>query len=275
MNLRTLAGPDRPYHAFNREERHLAAILFYVLNLPGNTEHFLSQIDCAWTVKEDEFGIYFEYSYLRDWWDGIGKGAGSNERKRDSVLGILRRQGVGDDTIDKLSSCDTQAFNQFFIGLKGASAKAIQSPANWRLERIAESLANGDLIAACKLKWAFKIKPDIVIHTDVNHAICLELKLESGFGSYPSAASEKALLREMGLFGENHTRPFPIGQIDMQKYMFELLGLDCRQIMVSRGHDNGREEICWERMIGAFDTTNVPGYMQAALRNATKSVKIE
>jgi hypothetical protein len=56
------------YMSIAREERHLGAVLFHVLSLPyaNNVEKLLKRIACDWQIDPDQFGIYFEFSYLRD-----------------------------------------------------------------------------------------------------------------------------------------------------------------------------------------------------------------
>src|SRR5204862_2470266 len=143
----------------------------------------------------------------------------------------------GFDTSKLASRKQVKDFNSFFIEAPRPSSLYIQSPANWSLAQIADSLpspaSNSDLVIACKIKWAFKAKPDIVIHADREHALCIELKLESVEGSYPSEASEKKLLRERGLFAEGKVLQLPMSQTDLQKFlMTELLGLDCRFLFI-------------------------------------------
>ena len=61
--------------------------------------------------------------------------------------------------------------------------------------------SNNHLLIAGKVKWAFKAKPDLVIHADREHSLCIEFELEFGEGSYPFAGGEKRLLRERGPLG--------------------------------------------------------------------------
>jgi hypothetical protein len=43
------------------------------------------------------------------------------------------------------------------------------------------------------LKWAFRVKPDLVITDGKNGAVCVEAKLTSGESSYPLTAAERAI----------------------------------------------------------------------------------
>ena len=49
---------------------------------------------------------------------------------------------------------------------------------------------NDEFEAVCKFKWAFNIKPDIVIHTSLESAVCIEAKLESDESTYPKNKKE-------------------------------------------------------------------------------------
>jgi hypothetical protein len=64
--LREPSARDLAYYRFNREERHLAAILFHILNHPGYVERLLKIVPAPWpwTINEKEFGIYLEYTAI-------------------------------------------------------------------------------------------------------------------------------------------------------------------------------------------------------------------
>jgi hypothetical protein len=236
MNLRQLVGNDAPYFEFDREERHLAAILLHLLNHKDNAERVLHSAAPEWKTNPAEFGIYFEYSYPRDLWDRMEVKANSNAHKREVITAALGKHGFD---VDRLIALETVLeFNGFFVQPR-PSRDFIQSPANWSLSQIANSLpsleSNADLLTACKIKWAFKVKPDLVIHADRDHALCLELKLECGEGSHPSAGREKKLLRDRELFGEGRRFPLPMSQTELQRFLMrDLLGLDCRFKFITR-----------------------------------------
>jgi hypothetical protein len=267
MNLRQLVGIEVPYFEFDREERQMAAILFHLLNHKDNAERVLHSVAPEWKINPAEFGIYFEYSYPRDLWDRMEVKASSNASKREVIMEILGKQGFD---VRKLAALATDKdFNGFFI--KKPSSNYIQSPANWNLSQIAHSLpppdSNEDLLIACKVKWAFKVKPDLVIHADCEHALCIELKLESGEGSYPSESCEKKLLRERGLFAEKKARPLPMSQTDLQKFlMTELLGLDCRFRFITQHATTGTECVAWNGFLELLKPLPpLPRYIVAAL----------
>src|SRR5271163_1288764 len=103
MNLRQLVGIDDLYFQFDREERHLAAILFHILNHEDNAELALHSADNNWNLNKAEFGIYLEYSYPRDLWNKIEVKAESNKRKRDVIIGMLGSQGFDTTRLTALS----------------------------------------------------------------------------------------------------------------------------------------------------------------------------
>ncbi len=274
MNLRRLVGIDKPYFQFDREERHLAAILFHLLNHKDNAERALRSAERDWKINPAEFGVYFEYSYPRDLWNKMEVKAEANNRKRDVIIRMLRSHGF--DTRKLASLTEVKDFNAFFMETH-PSRDYIQSPANWNLTQIAKSLplpsSNSDLVTACKIKWAFKAKPDIVIHADREHALCIELKLEAGEGSYPSEAREKKLLRERGLFAAKKALRLPMSQTDLQKFlMTELLGLDCRFRFITRHTTPGTEYVSWSDFLGLLEPLPTPPpYIVAALEHASQT----
>jgi hypothetical protein len=273
MNLRQLVGIDEPYFQLDREERHLAAILFCILNYKDNAERALHSGDLNWNINPAEFGIYLEYSYPRDLWNKMGVKAESNNRKRDVIIELLGSHGFDTSRITSLKQ--EKDFNAFFIDDIRASDRYIESPANWRLTQLARSLPaksdDNDLLTACKIKWAFKAKPDIVIHGDREHALCIELKLESDESSYPSEPDEKKLLRDRGLFAPKKVLPLPMSQTDLQKFlMTDLLGLDCRFLFITRHKTSSAECLSWFDFLSLLQPLPTPpSYIRAALANAS------
>jgi hypothetical protein len=221
-------GTAKPYFKFDREERQLAAILFHLFQQPKNRKTILTIAGCDggdWGIKDDQFGIYFDYSYLRDFWN-VQLSDASNESKKQFVMKKLRICGATDKLISDVESWSVSNINQVFVGENHYLTEAdeesselshpdpvrshtidlshhLQSPANWRLPAFAKHIEDPhDLEAVCRLKWAFRVKPDLVIHTDLSHAVCIELKLESPEGSYPSAGNEIAIPKARQLYGE-------------------------------------------------------------------------
>jgi hypothetical protein len=177
----------------------------------------------------------------------------------------------GFDATSLSSIKGVKKFNAFFIGHTRSSAEYVQSPANWQLRWLSDSLAReSDLIVACKIKWAFRVKPDIVIHADNQHSLCIELKLDSLEGYYPAASAEKQILVERGLFAAGHTKPFPIYQRDLQKFLMrDLLGLDCSFRFITRSNSSDSDCLTWSNLLEALKPLpDLPLYMHTALEMA-------
>ena|ERR1700722_17748943 len=280
MNLRNLintsSAPERPYYEFNREERHLAGILFFILNQPGILERALTVLDCSWKINPKQFGIYLEYSYARDLWHAMNTKPidlpAVNRRKSEAILQLLAT--AGEPVISAFSpvhhDVSTRDFNAFFVDEHRASREYIQSPANWNLKRLAENIPDNNeaLAAACRLKWAFRVKPDLVINIDNQHALCLELKLESIEGTYPASGAERKLLRDRKMYGSGLT--FPMQQTKLQRFLMkEILGLECLSRFITRSGTVKPECISWSELLDSLNPLpDLPAYMQAALTHA-------
>jgi hypothetical protein len=249
---------NEPYYKFNREERHLAAILFYLLQTEENVHELLNFAHCGdWPpIVPEQFGIYFEYSYLRDQWDRLGRDTTKNGEKRLKITQMLNDASPSRQFKTELP-IDNHAFNQFFIVRgSGASKNYIQSPANWRLPTLKDNLSNqpSDLIAACKVKWSFKCKPDLVVHTDLKHALCIELKLLSPVASYPCVCDPPIF------FGPGKENQNKITQTELQKFMMTtLLGLeDCRFLVVSLKASKPPEQLSWKELLSKLKYVDHP-----------------
>ena len=83
MKMKDITKDKRNYFEINREERNYAAIFFTALCKEGNIEKFLKLCNINEQIKVDEFGIYFEYSYLRDLWYLIGKKDNNDETNEE------------------------------------------------------------------------------------------------------------------------------------------------------------------------------------------------
>lgn len=270
---------EPPYYEFNREERHLAGILFHILASPGMRERALKALHCDWKINDAEFGMYLEYSYPRDAWHSKGKelksAAPANDWKRDTILRLLTPSDQTDGSSfsglrDRTTPKD---FNSFFIEENRCSREYIESPANWSLKRLAENIPDKEALAnACVLKWAFRAKPDIVIHTDNQHAVCLELKLESMEGTYPAASSERKILEARGLYGRKDFR-FPMRQRRLQEVLMrDVLGLDSIFWFITTRDNSSDHSLAWKELLSRLSPLpELPRYMRAALENAERN----
>lgn len=285
MSLRQMiqgaSSTERPYYEFNREERHLAGILFHILALTGLRERALKALECDWKINDAEFGVYLEYSYPRDAWHSKSKELETksvetaNNWKRETILRLLNRSDRSIESSFPSLRGRTAAkdFNAFFIEEHRCSHEYIQSPANWSLKRLADSVPDNDaLVDACVLKWAFRVKPDIVIHTDNQHAVCLELKLESTEGTYPAAGSERKILEKRRLYGRGDFR-FPMRQRRLQEILMkDLLGLESIFWFITTRDDLGDRTLAWKELLNRLSPLpELPLYMRVALENAERN----
>jgi hypothetical protein len=246
MNIREIAQFTPNYFEINREERNYAAIFFATLCLSGNVEKFLHYIGIEISPGPD-FGIYFEYAYLRDLWSKI-----DNEEVKKEII----RQNLSINGIKDILQLSLAGINQKF-GVSGeTSAQFLQYPGKWAIVKYNENFPdNDDFLKICRFKWSFNIKPDIVIHLDRNYAVCIEAKYESGEGFYPSLEAEKSIFNRRGLKY--------VGQTELQKYMMEdLLGVETEfMFLVSRKEKSGTHKVVsWAEAFGCLDMNGMPNF---------------
>lgn len=249
MTLRNILTNNLPYFKINREERNLAAIFYHVLLVNNNLAKFLVKIGVDFPISPEEMAIYFEYAHLRDIWYSFDKE--DNKLKRNTILQLL-----GPSNKDFLETCSILKFNSFFGAVPVPSADSIQSPGNWSIDRFKNNLTgNNEFLKVCKFKWCFNAKPDIVIHTSNEQAICIEAKYESGEGSYPSKASEKDEFYRRGL---NF-----VGQTEIQKMIMELLGVECKFIfLIQKGSESPTHSaLLWKDAFAELDLTGCPEFI--------------
>lgn len=214
MNVREITGFNERYATINREERNYAAIFYHALLQPGNAEKFLHLLEMDEPIGPD-FGIYYEYSFLRDLW----RHTPDNETRKEIIQQHLHISGL-----DDILKMPTAAINALF-GVAGKPSETdIQNPGKWAISKYHDHFSdNSDFLKVCRFKWSFNIKPDIVIHLDNNRGICIETKFASGEGQYPSSSDDKVIFSKRGIS--------PVGQLELQQYMMkELLGIDTQFI---------------------------------------------
>jgi hypothetical protein len=246
MNIRKIAQFAPNYCHINREERNYAAIFFAALCKPGNAMRFLRYCGFDGTIAPD-FGIYFEYAYLRDLWSNI-----QDENIRKEII----RQNLNINRIDEILNLPLKEINQKF-GVGGeASSEYLQYPGKWAIVKYNKNFPdNDDFRKICRFKWSFNIKPDIVIHLDKDHAICIEAKYESGEGSYPGSDMEKSIFKNRGIEY--------VGQMELQKYMMEeLLGVktDFMLLVFKKKKSETHKVVSWMEAFGSIDMDEMPGF---------------
>jgi hypothetical protein len=261
MNIREIAQFTQNYCEINREERNYAAILFAALCKPGNAQRFLKQ--CGIEEKPGpDFGIYFEYAYLRDLWSRI---------EDDGVKREIIRQHLRINGIDEIINLPIVEINRKF-GVGGQpSDKFVQYPGKWAIVKYNNSFQNNeDFLKVCRFKWSFNIKPDIVIHLDKNHAICIEAKYESGEGWYPASEIEKTIFK-------NREIPSYVKQTDLQKYMMEeLLGLEMafKFIVYKKESSETHKVMSWAEVFESLDMSEMPPFAIEMVKNLRREAAI-
>lgn len=241
-NLRTALGFTDGYDMICREERNLAAIFYHLLLNPANLASFLELIHCDQRVVPDEMAIFFEYAFVRDLW--------SSRVKDERTARRCIEQFVQPPAPDALRKLSIRQFNEFF-GVAGTpSVTDIQMPARWSIPKYGPNIDDNEFfLRVCKFKWAFNAKPDIVIHTSRETAICVEAKIESGEGRYPSSPAD---CRE---FTRRKLRP--VRQTELQKFVFEdLLGIHAAYVFLvpdSSQRSETHETLTWSKAFESLD----------------------
>ncbi|MDA3950799.1 MAG: hypothetical protein PF508_16450 [Spirochaeta sp.] len=246
MNIREISQRNPHYYEITREERNYAAIFFAALCKEENASRFLKACGMTEEIGPD-FGLYFEYAYLHDLWNAIR----SEEIRKEIIKQNLPIQGIED-----ILQSPVREINQQF-GAVEASSEEIQYPGGWSMGKYDQNFPdNKDFLRICRFKWAFNIKPDIVIHLNRDKALCIEAKYESGEGYYPSITEEVAIFER---------RSIPrVGQMELQKYMMEdLLGIEMDfMFLVSKKQSSETHRIAtWAEAFEALDLSGMPAFV--------------
>ena len=257
MNIRQYLDWADSYTAINREERNLAAVLYHVLLLEDNLTRFLALIECPFDVIEPEMAIFVEYAYPRDLWSQIK----DNDTKRGLILELLKPSNM--NALRKMSVVD---FNSYFGAVPRASVKYVQSPGLWSVARFDKTIRDDDeFLKTCIFKWAFNAKPDIVIHTSRDEAICIEAKFKSSEGHYPQSGSEKKIFRSRDLKY--------VKQTSLQKYLMQdLLGIETQFVfLVERPAKTAAayELLLWKDVFGSLDLSGLPRFIHEIIGGGT------
>jgi len=260
VNIKEASNLDLNYYEINREERNYAAILFTALCTQSNSIKFLKLCDHQTDTLGKDYGIYFEYSFLRDLWFHID----NNDTKKNILRKLLTIK-----EIDKILDKPIVEINKLFGTSGTPSTKYIESPSNWAITKYSENFDNDDFIKICHFKWSFNIKPDIVIHLNKNTAVCIEAKYESGEGYYPSSKKDKIIFTNRGI--EKFT------QTQIQKYMMEdLLGIKTKFIfLVSKNGKNALKSshkiVNWKEAFEILDTFDLPYFAQVMINKISNT----
>lgn len=297
--LLQINGEEIPnYFGINREERNLAAILYALLCKPYYLKPFLKDLGYEKEIGED-FGVYFEYAYLRDFWRDLDSAHSNPEQTAEAnIFEINRIKGefiqklLENHAVIKKIFCDTddvKTINEK-LGVGGSLSQIhIQSPGRWSIAKLnaddyfKDNKNNELFLKLCMLKWAFNIKPDIVIHINKSTAICIETKYESGESQYPTSQEEKKIFAtrwpnlgaaatqfEREIFANcKHPR---IKQMQLQKYLMEdLLGFKTKFVLVAPNDLNseGYEHKKWGDVLTDAALADMPQFVREMAKNAS------
>lgn len=255
MNIRQITGFNPRYAEINREERNYAALFYHALLTNESLEYFLKKCRVK-NIPGDDFGIYFEYSMLRDLWYKI-----DSENVKKEIIG----KKLAISNINEILSKLIVEMGKYF-GVKGEPSKhGIQYPGHWAIVKYNETIPNNrDFYNISKFKWSFNIKPDIVIHLSKDRAICIEAKYESGKGQYPSQEKDKSIF---------DARKLPhVGQMELQKYMMEdLLGIttDFVFLIFKKTVSESHQVVTWAETFEGMKLDNLPQFARDMLKNVS------
>lgn len=262
----------KKYYQFVREERLFCAALAHLLMQKGpNLATFLQLVDAklpadshlsGLTLEEAE--IYIEFAYLRDCWHSLEH---DNGAKRSLIFDLLSKVGsLRHYQTDSFPSTIAE-FNTIFMGAQGESIKNdIASPGRWSVTSLFERFGThpDEFRDFCRFKWSFNIKPDIVVVLPGSKPLCIEAKLESKEGRYPTRSNEcdafdKAFGKEQG----------HVGQIELQQLMFgTLLDAPCQSVFIGRTVSSQSHSISlsWQQIFAQLDTDTSIGFVGKLLR---------
>lgn len=251
MNLRTITGFKNGYYEINREERNLAAIFYHLLLQNDNLNKFLKLLQDKYNfsgaIIQEELAVYYEYAFVRDLWKKIEI---DNNKKKTFILESLMLDA------DKFNQLSIEEFNEYFGAVRTPSKNQIVSPANWSIQSFNEEIRTNKelLLEASMLKWSFNAKPDIVIHTSNNSAICIEAKLVSGEGKYPTNEADKNVFKKVDAGF--------VSQLEVQiKLMNDILDIETGFFILKNGRNKKDEfnkvsTLTWNEVFSLFDIQN-------------------
>ncbi|NLV42876.1 MAG: hypothetical protein GXY07_00075 [Candidatus Hydrogenedentes bacterium] len=217
-----------------REERFFCAVLFHLLISDlGFLDSFLKKCGVL-EVDLSEVRVFIEYAMARDLWNSM---EGHENVNHNRVLFLKEYVPSLKEYIPKDFNSDSiREFNQRLVAGPSLSNRFIQSPGCWSMEKVESLILGGEceVEGACMLKWAFNIKPDIVIEYSNNHAVCIEAKVESDEDMYKFENRYKITAK----------------QTEVQKFLMKkILGYETKHVFLRNSNKESRrgsneKELC-------------------------------
>ena len=242
------------YAELVREERHLAALLYHLLQSQRNLNTFVELVSHTEGAHHGDpsCGLFFEFAMLRDLWATRM----DDEKARAFILDTLA------PAPDWLSTCSIEDFNRYW-GATPCSKTTIQMPSKWSIQKSEIAEDDTDLfLRSCFFKWSFNAKPDLVLCTSQGKAVCIELKLESDVGVYPSSQADKRVFAQRGLKA--------VRQTDVQHYLMEtLLDYETTFCLIShKGTEEveGYQTLSWSEVLKALDCSHLSASARTTFR---------
>ncbi|MFI5387627.1 MAG: hypothetical protein ACHQ50_16080 [Fimbriimonadales bacterium] len=221
--------------------------------------------------------IYVEFAYLRDWWSGLlahhgGKKKANVEKHEFIRKGIasfpqLRGVAAALPVVDEPSE-----FNRKFMGESGARIKKdIVYPGRWSVKAIDENFEGTEFQYLCWFKWAFNIKPDLVIVLAGQPPLVVEAKLLSPEAQYPTGS-------ECKIFDKKELGPDKgrVGQFELQRIMFDhLLQTPCRSVVLKRDAlpDGHNCVITWKDVFDRMDVGDSIPFVKRLISNPSLTIQ--
>ncbi len=255
-----MLASEKRYYTFVREERLFCALLAHLLLQKGNNlATFIELVNAKLPAPArlpvtglERAEVYLEFAYLRDYWNSLEQ---DNVRKRDFIFKLLSQIVSLAEYQSSYFPSTIPEFNAFFMGDRGrAIENDVVYPGQWSVAALAKRvLGNEQFKDVCRFKWSFNIKPDVIILIPGSSPLCVEAKLESREGRYPSNYREAKIFDER--FGSEQGR---VRQIELQEFMFgKLLRSPCQQIVIGRdgGGYQGMPFLSWLEVFQRLDKT--------------------
>ncbi len=249
----TQPAEKKPFYTYLREERQFSFLLaFFLMQRGPALGQFLelaesrnnTSIPARASEGMEDAEVYVEFAPLRDRRAallsdesasgrvGPAERLRANVSKRAFVAELLKSVPSLAPTAELATHESIADFNAFFMGESGRRiTRDIASPALWSVASLEETAQGNPQVFKdlCRLKWAFHIKPDVVILRRGLPSVCVEAKLEGTEGSYPTSKADIAVFDRVVGSGSR------VGQLGLQVFLLEtLLKTPCLPVVVQK-----------------------------------------